>query len=448
MIKNAPFCYNESRNKKTEETNMIKIGVMGAYRGKSMIDVLMYYKEAALVAVCDRYRPALEKVRAAAEKAEMEVALYTNFEDFIQHDMDAVILANYADEHAPFAIRCLEAGKHVMSEVLPAETMAQAVALIEAVEKSGKVYTYAENYCYMQDAFEIWKRYESGDYGDIVYAECEYVHDCASVWPQISYGDKDHWRNRMHPNFYCTHSLGPILAMTHHRPVKVVGYELPQSEKNVAKAGLLRGAGLEMVTLDNGAVVKSLHGGLKREPSTNFYQVYCQNGVLEGERSPAGKRVTLYREDDERLCVGTTERYEPQNEIMSDVAKHFKTHNGSDFYAPYVFIQRILGRPDGKWALDVYRAVDMGICGILAYRSVLNGNIPIAVPNLRNREERDAYRHDNACTNPRVAAGDELLPITSHETQTVPDELYERVRTLWKNGLDMNGDRDEVYSAL
>ncbi len=427
---------------------MIKIGVMGAYRGKSMIDVLMYYHEAALVAVCDMYAPALEKIRVAAEKANMQVALYNNFDDFIKHDMDAVILANYADEHAPFAIRCLKAGKHVMSEVLPAETMAQAVELIEAVEESGKVYTYAENYCYMRDAFELWKRYETGAYGDIVYAECEYIHDCASVWPQISYGDKNHWRNRMHPNFYCTHSLGPILAMAKQRPVKVVGYELPQSEKNLEMAGLVRGAGLEMVTLENGAVVKSLHGGLKREPSTNFYQIYCQKGVLEGERSPSGKRVTIYREDDGKVCVGKTESYEPQNEMMSDAAKHFTTHNGSDFYAPYVFIQKILGKPDGKWAIDVYEAVDMGICGILAYRSTLNGNQPMSVPNFRNKEERDLYRNDNACTNPKVASGDELLPITGHEINTVSDEMYDKIRELWQNGLDMNGDRDEVYSAL
>ena len=50
--------------------------------------------------------------------------------------MDAVVLANYATEHATYAIRCLNAGKHVLSEVLPSETMAQAVELIETVEKT------------------------------------------------------------------------------------------------------------------------------------------------------------------------------------------------------------------------------------------------------------------------------------------------------------------------
>lgn len=69
----------------------------------------------------------------------MEVVFYNNFDDFIKHDMDAVIFANYADEHVPYAVRALKAGMHVMSEVLPCASMAQAVELIEAVEASGKV---------------------------------------------------------------------------------------------------------------------------------------------------------------------------------------------------------------------------------------------------------------------------------------------------------------------
>ena len=66
----------------------------------------------------------------------MDIAVYETFEEFILHDMDAVVLANYATEHATYAIKCMRAGKHVLSEVLPCETMAQAVALIETVEET------------------------------------------------------------------------------------------------------------------------------------------------------------------------------------------------------------------------------------------------------------------------------------------------------------------------
>lgn len=191
----------------------IKVGVFGAYRGMTMISVLADHPDAELVAVCDKYQPALDKVTELAGEHGISVAVYPDFEDFFRHDMDAVVLANYANEHAPYAVRLLDSGRHVMSEVLPCENMAQAVALIEAVERSGKVYTYAENYCYMWHTFEMWRRYKAGDIGEITYAEGEYIHDCGSIWPGITYGERDHWRNHMHPNFYCTHSIGPMLAI-------------------------------------------------------------------------------------------------------------------------------------------------------------------------------------------------------------------------------------------
>ena len=164
----------------------IKVGVFGAYRGMTMISVLANHPDARLVAVCDKYVPALDKVRALALEHNLNVALYEDFEDFFKEDMDAVVLANYSNEHAPFAVRLLDSGRHVLSEVLPCENMAQAVQLVEAVERSGKVYAYAENYCYMVHTFEMRRRFETGEFGALQYAEGEYIHDCSSIWPQIS----------------------------------------------------------------------------------------------------------------------------------------------------------------------------------------------------------------------------------------------------------------------
>ncbi|NLX79318.1 MAG: Gfo/Idh/MocA family oxidoreductase [Clostridiales bacterium] len=409
----------------------LKIGVFGAARGHSMISILLNHPHAELVAVCDKYEPLLMKAKEAAEKAGLSITCYKTFDEFIQHDMDAVVLANYANEHAPYAIRCMKAGMHVLSEVLPCETMAQAVELIEAVEETGMVYAYAENYCYMKHAFEMWQRYQRGDIGEVMYGEGEYIHDCSSIWPRITYGERNHWRNRMHANFYCTHSLGPLLTATGLRPVKVVGFETVPPE-NMIELGAFRGTGIEIVTLENGAVLKSIHGDLKREPSSINYQLYGQKGMMETGRLEGDKLLNVYIEGNER-CKGTCENYDPVNTIAADFASKHSGHAGGDYYATHFFIEKILGNPDGKWSINVYTAVDMGICGILAYRSVLNGNIPIDVPNLRLKEERDKYRNDNACTNPEIA-GDDLLPISSFGTPEFPDEVYDKVRQLWLEG--------------
>lgn len=412
----------------------LKIGVFGAGRGMSMVNVLLKHPDAELVAICDKYRPILDKAGETAKEAGLNVALYESFDDFIKHDMDAVVLANYATEHGIYAVRALDAGMHVLSEVLPCETMAQAVQLVEAVERSGKVYAYAENYCYMDGSFEMWRRYERGDIGDVIYGEGEYIHDCSAIWPSITYGERNHWRNIMFSTFYCTHSIGPMLTITGRRPVQVVGFETPINRPKQPlgfwKGGLV--GGIEMITLDNGAILKSVHGGLKREPSCVGYQIYGSKGSMETNRLP-GKALSVYIEGD-KLCQGETEWYDPEKFVSPDLARNFSTHNGSDFYATHFFIEKILGRPDGeKYTIDIYKALDMGICGLMAYRSILNGNQPMPIPNFRNPEEREPFRNDNAAVTPWVA-GDQALPAYHTGTVVEPDEVYEAVRQIWLSG--------------
>ena len=277
----------------------------------------------------------------------------------------------------------------------------------------------------------MWLRYKTGEIGEITYGEGEYIHDCSAIWPQITYGERDHWRNRMHPNFYCTHSLGPLLAISGLRPVRVVGFETVPNP-DTKELGMWHGAGLELVTLENGAVLKSIHGGLKREPGSVNYEVYGQKGMMESGRLEPLKKLNIYKEGEHR-CQGEWEHYDPVPFMAAEQAEKVGGHEGSDFYSTHLFIEKILGRPEGEWSIDVYKAVDMGICGILAYRSVLGGGIPIAVPDLRDPARRDAYRFDNACTTPEVA-GDQLLPRSSFGEPDIPDSVYTHVRQLWEEG--------------
>ncbi len=420
----------------------IRIGVFGAYRGMTMVKVLAKHPDAMLVAVCDKYRPALDKVRALAEENGLSVALYEDFEAFFAHDMDGVVLANYANEHAPYAVRLLKSGRHVLSEVLPCETMVQAVALIEAVEASGKVYAYAENYCYMWHAFEMRRRYEAGEIGEVQYAEGEYIHDCAAIWPGITYGERDHWRNNIYPTYYCTHSVGPMMTITGRRPVRVSGFVTQDNAANRplgSRAGS-RG-GIEIITFDNGAIGRSVHGNLKREPGSTNYRIFGMKGMMESEAfvpSYAGegrqRELHVYREG-EKLCIGEDEKYVPDPSAFSALAKDFSSHGGSDFYPTHYFIEKILGRAEGqKYSIDVYTAVDMGIVGILAYRSALAGGAPVDVPNLRNPEEREKWREDHKSSNPKISHGEDLLPCAPEGNREYPDSVYEEIRQIWLSG--------------
>lgn len=407
----------------------IKIGVFGAYRGMTMVHQILGNPDAELTAVCDKFQPALDNCRKTAEDAGMDkVAYYNSFEDFFNHDMDAVILANYANEHAPYGIRLLNSGRHIMTECLTCATMKEAVELIEAVERSGKIYTYAENYCYTPVRWEMRKRYRRGDIGELMYAEGEYIHDCSSIWPSITYGERNHWRNEDYSTFYCTHSIGPILSITGLRPVKVSGFECqnrPYMWNLGAKAPC---AGMEIITLENGAMFKSLHGGFKHNNVPSNYQVNGDRGAM---KDLGDGKIAVYTEGENENCRGMHEVYSPEP-IIAESAN--TGHGGGDFYTTHYFIQSILGNPEAKAnSIDVYTAVDMCIPGILAYKSIVNGGMPMNVPNFRFKEERDAYRNDTFCTF-RPIAGDQWVDNNIHGYEEIPDSVYDEVRRKWQAG--------------
>jgi predicted dehydrogenase len=411
--------------------NKVRVGVFGAARGMSMINVMARHPEAELVAICDKYQPLMEKCKKVADETGSKITYYTDFDKFIQHDMDAVVLANYANEHAPYAVKALDLGHHVVSEVLPVETLAQAVELVEAVERSGKVYAYAENYCYFAATQEMKYLYRRGEIGEFMHGEGEYVHDCESIWPDITYGEKNHWRNNMYSTFYCTHSFGPIVTVTGTRPVKVVGFETPNVE-NMARYGYKGGtSGMIVAQMDNGATVKSLHGHLKREPGSVWYSVYGKKGMMESDRwGDAFFRLYVYREGDS--LTGNEISYKPRRRNESELAKLIDGHGGGDFYTMHYFLEKILGRPDGAESIDVFQALDMGLPGLMAYRSILNGNIPMEIPDFRKLDIREKYRNDHFSTNPSAPA-EYRLPNCSFDTPEIPDSVYGEVRKTWLN---------------
>ena len=407
----------------------VKIGVIGGGRGKSMIRYGREASNAQLVAICDFRDDVLDRMKK--ECGEDGISYYSDYDEFLKHDMDAVVLANYANQHAPFAIKAMKAGKHVFSEVLPVQTLKEAVELIETVEETGKVYAYGENYCFMSAPYEMRKLYRQGLIGEFEYGEGEYVHNCEPIWPEITYGEPDHWRNNMYAAFYCTHSIGPMIHITGLRPVKVTGFEGPKTERKVRVGSKSGSFGMELIQLENGGIFKSIHGDLYVD--SIWYSLYGSKGNMESARESAqnGAFDRIYIHADEYSGgYDTTKKdtYLPTR-AQNEQAKSFG-HGTSDFYTMYNFVRKIQGDPDAD-IIDVYEALDMFLPGLFAYRSVLNGGIPMEIPNLRDKAVRDLYRNDTACTDPSVA-GDQLIPVFSKGNPEIPDAIYQEVKRKWE----------------
>ena len=403
----------------------IKIGVFGVYRGTSMINFLRYSDKGEIVAICDKWKEAIDKQKSIIN--DDNIAYYDNFDEFIKHDMDAVVLANYATEHAPYAIKAMKAGKHVYSEVLPCQTMKEAVELVETVEETGKIYCYGENYCYLPATREMKKLYQSGKLGEFEYAEGEYIHNCYPIWHSITYGDESHWRNNMYSTFYCTHSIGPIVHITKQRPVSVIGIEGTKNARNLmvgAKGGAF---GISMITFENGGIMKNINGCFLNGNSI-WYSIYGSKGKMESEREGKNTRGV------DAINVEISGEEKQNYLIKGDEKLAQYGHNGSDYFTVYNFIEAINGKKNAD-IIDVYEALDMFLPGLFAYRSILQDGKKMKIPNLRNKKERDLYRNDTACVDSNVA-GEMLLPTTSLGTPEIDKAVYENMNDTWKAEFD------------
>jgi len=194
-----------------------------------------------------------------------------------------------------------------------------------------------------------------------------------------------------------------------------------------------------MVTLENGGIVKSIHGGLYKD--SVWYSIYGSKGRLESARRDAQNNYynRIYINADEfsgEYGEEKIENYIPEGEL-DKFRKGFE-HGGSDFDSMYYFVERIKGDKDAD-IIDVYEAMDMFLPGMFAYRSILAGGKAMEIPNLRDKAVREKYRNDTACTDPNVA-GDMLLPTFSLGTPEIEDEVYDIMKKKWEEELNNRSD--------
>jgi len=393
----------------------IRVGVVGVGRGMS-------FARAAdiagmeLVALCDTW-----EARLVEAGKQLGVATYTEYDRFLEHEMDAVILANYFHEHAPFAIKALDAGYHVMSETSCNATLAEGVALCRTVERTGLTYMLAENYPYTAFSQEMRRLYGTGEIGRVTYAEGEYNHPMAAEDRLAISPGRDHWRNRLAPTYYCTHGLAPLVYITEAMPVSVNAHAIAAPEVNARTAAVSDPGFVMLLPTDTGAVFRVF--GLTLPGHSNWYRVHGTRGAMELTRGPGyfgPGQVRVWHEPWDRWPGQPEERtYVPDFPEHAELAKR-AGHGGGDFWTNYHFAQAIrTGEPP---FFDVYRGVALSSVGILAWKSALDEGRPYAVPNFRDEAGRAPYAGDAWSPWPAVGTG-EALPSILGKLEPTPEGL-------------------------
>ena len=402
-----------------------KIGIFGLGRGTNFLKNAIN-NGFDVVALCDKDREKLERLKAKVPEA----ALYESFDDFIKHDMDAVILVNYFHEHAQFAIRAMEAGKHVLSEVCAASTMALCVELARAVERTGMKYMLGENYPYMAANVEMKRIYESGVLGRVLYSHGEYIHPSSvESTNQFTRGEY-HWRSWTPRTYYLSHSLGPLMFITNSAPktVTAVSAYAPElckgTQKHVADgiAAMLCNMGDGSISTFTGAGAIAGRG--------NWYRIACLDGFAESVRGNDEKMIVAFNEwskpaDRPRVCeyIPNIDKGDVSESIIKDAG-----HWGGDYWVMYHFKRVLWGLEEPYF--DIYRGLTMASVGILGWRSVLEGGKTFEIPDFRTEEARKLYENDTVSPFPK-ADGSVDIPCCKKEYHPT-DEDRATAEAIWK----------------
>lgn len=369
---------------------MMKVGIVGA-RGLSTVLGFQALENVKVEALCDLNEDLLKE----QSKKYNIPKTYRIYEDMLESDIDAVVIATLMQLHVPQTILALEAGKHVLCEVTAGVTMDELWWLVETVEKSKKVYMMAENYCYIPENQLIRNMVAKGLFGEVYFGEGEYIHDIKSL---AKYQDgrstwRKFWQLEKRGAFYPTHSLGPVMQWFEGDEIEAVAcvgtgwHTAPEFRQEDTTITLCK--------LKSGKLIKIRVDCISERPhNMAYYSLQGTKGCYEAPRGLGDDHKIWLKGMDESTDQA---KWRPLKDFYDYLPERYKKateeqkkagHWGGDFFIVQDFVDAIT--KGIKPAIDVYQACEWTAVGLLSELSITNGGRFMTMPNFRknSREEQ------------------------------------------------------------
>jgi predicted dehydrogenase len=410
----------------------IKLAVAGGNRGARFDQVLGGLEDQIeLVAICD---PS-DEVRSRWTDGRPDLKAYSQFEDMVEDPgIDAVFIATPMLLHAGQALTALNAGKHVLSEVIAAATLDECHALVETVEKTGMTYMMAENYCYRREAMMIKNMADQNAFGDLTYAEGAYIHDCRDLmfnddltrtWRGGGTGITQSTRG----NGYPTHSLGPVaqwlginrgdrLVRTTTFVTKSAARQewarsvLPEGHADAQDAAWadFTDSATTLIETEQGRVICLRKDSASPRPHNMALHTLqgtkgaYMSGRFDGEQPlvwidgvSTGISPANFGYKDMARPSGQSNETHPEWQPLWDLSDKYEHpywkelgeeaiqagHGGGDYFVMYDFARAVAGEIDPP--IDVYDAVTWSSIFPISIENVKRNGEPLDIPDFRNR---------------------------------------------------------------
>ena len=351
-----------------------KIGIAGLSRGRGFVQVFEAHPRVEIAALCDVDEEVLAETGKAFALSDSQ--LFTGFDDFLRAPTDIVMVATPIPLHAEQCIKALGSGKHVLCEQTVAYTIEECERVVNAVKGSGRVYMMAENYCYFHYITQWQRIVDAGKLGEIFYAEGEYIHNITHLLVDRDTGQY-FWRHERPPIWYCAHTLGPLLTLMRDRIVQACGLtsgfsKFPQYKDHPGfldiEVGLFR--------TEKGAIVKILRSQVASRPHMVWYSLYGTRGHLENQRDRDDG--LYYVEDEMEKSEGGQAVACPIVDPNAPEEAREGGHGTSEYYMIRDFVDAV--ESNSRPPIDVVRATDFTVPGLVAHESAMKGGQWMEVP--------------------------------------------------------------------
>lgn len=406
--------------------NKPRIGIFGCGRGLSMGKYVVP-AGGEIVAVCDHNPAKLESAKSILTEGGKA---YARFDDFIEHEMDGVYVANYFEQHVPYVIRLLEKGISVCIEPICGATMADMVALVRAAEKyrDRATFMFGENYQYTPALQEMKRIYGTGELGDLLYAHGEYVHPASAGDRNRLAPGPNHWRNSLAATYYNSHALSPLMYVSDTMPKLVMAQAAHSDDYHKGIARQVDPCGIMMTKMDNGAVFTST-GCISGGVHATWYHFTHFRGTMETVRYDPSVVAVRYNSFSKPDGTPRYNTYIPDPPFDKG-ASAGSGHGGADYFVVREFIRCI---EEGIQPYnDVYRGVAMAAVGVLGWRSVLEGGKPYVIPDFR--DEAELVKWENDTLSPFLDAnGNRSLPAKENQNWKMDPADRAAAEEIWND---------------
>jgi predicted dehydrogenase len=264
-------------------------------------------------------------------------------------------------------------------------TLEEAKALERAARASRALYMMAENYRFLNEVELLKRLHDAGRFGELYYGAGEYLHDCRDLW--YSRDGQLTWRGRGGLGVYCTHSLGPLLYITGDRVETVSALAVPggKFDPQVTHPTMHL---MQMIT-GRGVVLRVRVDHVSPRPhQMAYYALQGTAGAAESWRG-GGDQDKVWFADEHEPSPGSPAWHPLAEQAPRSIPDRLAAppeaklggHGTSEYWLLREFLAAVRG--EAPVPIDVYRALDYTLPGILAVVSAAANGAPQTVPDPR-----------------------------------------------------------------